>query len=90
MPEVMKNVGGPDPAETTVKNAEPTSFTFNAKRTLKKARGSTQKKPHAHKHRGRSRQENAYTYSMTEGGQTDDNGRRIIQWPWGYIGRGSD
>ena len=53
------------------KNAEPTYFTFDAKRTFKKPRASIQEKPHARMHGGSSKQEEVCTHPMTDGGQTN-------------------
>ena len=52
-----------------MKGAKPASCTFDAKRTLDKPRGLTQKKPHANRHRGRSGQEEVCTHPTLDGGQ---------------------
>ena len=57
-----------------MKGVEPTFFTFDAKRTLKKPRGSAQRKPHANRHGGRSGQEEVCTHPTSNGGQTDGHG----------------
>ena len=57
-----------------MKSVELASFTFDAKRTLEKLRGSARKKPHACKHGGGSGQEEVCTYLTVDGGQTDGHG----------------
>ena len=56
------------------KSTEPTSFTFNTKRVLKKSKGLEHEKPYARKHGGRSRQEEMCTHPTTDEGQTDARG----------------